>query len=173
MARSLIAVLAIALACGCAPGDGEQIKAEAKKNAARQQKLAETQARQRAARAKQDEIRRQNEAVAQRQIDEAKAEFLRQYPYYPLAYTVDSATVGEGFVSMKIAGEVKNIGESDARAVWIEFDILDNQGRKVGTASDMVSGLRSGQTWRYSAVWRSRADEQWGFKYQLSKLDGR
>jgi len=174
MVRILVAVATLTLLSGCSsPEDEAKIKAEAKAKAKRQQKIASDQARREAAWSKQNQIRRANEAEAQRRIDEAKAEFIRQYPYYPLAYRVESAVGGQMTEYMRIQGDVVNLSDSDLSLVYIDFDILDQQGRKVGTASDTISGLSAGQTWRFSATWRSYTVGIFGWKYSLSRLDCR
>jgi len=164
------AVMVVSL-IGCAPSvDNSQREADSNAAAERRQKLAETQARQAAARARQDQIRSANEAASQRQIDEARAEFFRQYPNYPFAYKVDTWSWGGG--ALYIVGTVTNLSESRIKFARIEFDALDSNDYKLGTASDSISGLSPGETWKFSAEWHSYGNGQQASKYRFGSLDG-
>lgn len=63
-----------------------------------------------------------------------------------------------------VTGVVKNEGELRAAGATIDFDLLDKQGRKVGTASDSVLGLEAGESWKFSALVPSH-DEAGAYRF--------
>lgn len=56
-----------------------------------------------------------------------------------------------GEYSSEITGSVVNESDREFKSVMIEFNIYDRSGSQVGTASDTVSNLEPGKTWRFKA----------------------
>jgi hypothetical protein len=63
-----------------------------------------------------------------------------------------------------IVGVVVNQGPREYASVRISFRLYDASGSVVGDASDSVSRLKPGETWRFSAF-------TWGTAFAVAKLD--
>lgn len=56
------------------------------------------------------------------------------------------------FGNLAITGKLLNQTSRELRGISVQFDLLDVQQNKVGEASDYISRLQSGETWKFSAV---------------------
>jgi hypothetical protein len=71
-------------------------------------------------------------------------------------------------VTVTISGTVVNESSTNYDYVQIEFGLYGESGAKVGTALDNLSGLASGERWRYEAVGTSDGVSRW----ELDTLTG-
>lgn len=71
-------------------------------------------------------------------------------------------------VTVTISGTVVNGSQNNYEYVQIEFGLYNDSGAKVGTALDNLSGLASGERWRYEAVGSSDSAARW----ELDTLTG-
>ena len=63
--------------------------------------------------------------------------------------------------SITITGTVVNGSDTDYEYAQIEFGLYDDSGAKVGSAIDNISGLESGQRWRYEAIGTGEGTARW------------
>ena len=71
-------------------------------------------------------------------------------------------------VTVTISGTVVNGSQKNYEYVQIEFGLYNDSGAKIGTALDNLSGLASGERWRYEAVGSSDSAARW----ELDTLTG-
>ena len=89
-------------------------------------------------------------------------------PDKPDLELLSSNGVSEEYAT-RIRGVVRNNSPRDYRLVRVSFAVLDEQGNRVGNATDVITGLKRGETWKYEAIYagsdgdRFRLDEVSGF----------
>ncbi len=52
---------------------------------------------------------------------------------------------------MDAHGKIRNDAPEQIRSIRIRFSIHDRDGNKIGTASDYITGLAPGETWKFKA----------------------
>ncbi len=108
---------------------------------------AETERRQQAERTEREAKRAYDqkvEAEAQKLVDS----YLAQYPHYPVNLR---GVMVYGYESRLVTGYLDNVSPSNLSMVYIEFDVYDAAGSKIGMANDIINGLRPGETWQFKA----------------------
>ncbi|WP_145070093.1 FxLYD domain-containing protein [Engelhardtia mirabilis] len=65
--------------------------------------------------------------------------------------TVDGVIRRFGRV-LAVEGTARNVGQSDQGHLRLVFELLDDDGAKIGDATAQSEGLRAGQLWRFDAA---------------------
>lgn len=74
-----------------------------------------------------------------------------QNPYWPLAYA-KGEHVRNGSTS-DMTGFIMNCSDKRTGMIVVSFDMYDNAGNKVGTASDMIDSIGPWESWKFKAVY--------------------
>lgn len=75
-------------------------------------------------------------------------------------YEVTEVALDESGYTPAVTGILKNTSGSEMNYVQIEFPVKDADGNKIGTAIANVSGLKDGETWKFSAASLSTEEGQ-------------
>jgi hypothetical protein len=70
--------------------------------------------------------------------------------------------------SRYLVGSIRNDSNRNITFISIEFELLDDQGNKVGSAEDLINSLSPGETWKFRAM----AGPETASRAQLSSLKG-
>jgi len=62
-------------------------------------------------------------------------------------------------ISIDAVGIVRYLGPKPVANGFISFNVFDGKGNRVGTANDMVTNIRIGETWKYKATCFTKEDE--------------
>jgi hypothetical protein len=108
----------------------------------------------------------QAEPVSQ-PIDQSAA---AQFEWHNDDFGVNMESAKKEYSFISVTGKLKAINDKSYSYVQIEFGLYDQNGNKVGTASDNISNLGSGVTWQFDAVGSTSADN---VKCVLEEVSGR
>lgn len=68
----------------------------------------------------------------------------------------------------RIKGIIRNNTHKSYSLVRVSFDVFDEQGNRIGTATDVITGLDREQTWKYEAIYIGDG----GSRFRLDAVSG-
>ena len=92
------------------------------------------------------------ELEARRQRALARAEALKKRENPEIGLELLKWGVSREGNVVKATGSVRNNSGRGYNYVKISFDVSDSQGNRVGSAMDIITGLKQGQTWKFEAL---------------------
>lgn len=73
-------------------------------------------------------------------------------------FTMTEFRTDRSLLSVKVEGAIKNTSNKDYSFVSISFAFYDDEGNKIDDKSDIISGLKAGETWKFEITGPSNAD---------------